>query len=186
MKKHVLGMIVWTLLIGSGMSHAQDADEAAVRQEETTIDQSAGQGQTPRVEALAGQYGVEQAQVESLRGKTGWGGTTIQLAMAQNLMKTDPKTYPTMTDALAKVEALRSEGKGYGAIAKELGFKLGPVVSAAQHTRNQMRHDAHHSQAPSNASVGKPEHPAKPEKMNHPPKAERPPKAPKPEKPPKP
>ena len=95
----------------------------------------------------------------------------------------------SVTEALAKVEALRAEGKGYGAIAKELGFKLGPVISDAKHTRNAMRkvgkpdaamkhdHDhshAHHEKAPKPEKAARPEKPAQPEKMG------------KPEKPPKP
>jgi hypothetical protein len=166
--------------------HAEtEADESAVQQEEAALDKSATEGNAPRTDQLAKQFGVEPAQVDALRGKTGWGGTTIQLAMAQNLVKTDPTNYPTMNEALAKVEALRAEGKGYGAIAKELGFKLGPVVSAARHARNEMRHDARHQ----HMHEKHPHRGERPQKMERAPKAERPPKAeraPRPEKPPKP
>ena len=116
---------------------AADADnaqqEAELTREEQTINKANVSNKTAQIEALAKQYGVEPSVVEGLQAKQpGWGGTSIQLSMAQNLVKTDPNTYPTMTEALAKVEALRAEGKGYGAIAKELGFKLGPVITTTR------------------------------------------------------
>ena len=81
--------------------------------------------------------------VEDLRTKHGWGGVTIELAMAQHLTHTDPKTYPTMTDALQKLDTLRADKEGWGKIAKDLGFKLGPVVSAAEHTRQELIRELH-------------------------------------------
>ena len=78
--------------------------------------------------------------VENLRAaKQGWGEIGIRLALAQELTKVDAKTYPTMADALAKVGDLRAGGKGWGAIAKELGFKLGPVMSEANRVRHELR-----------------------------------------------
>lgn len=37
------------------------------------------------------------------------------------------------------MKALRNEGKGWSVIAKELGFKLGPVVREVQHVRQALR-----------------------------------------------
>jgi hypothetical protein len=62
--------------------------------------------------------------------------------MAQRLTQTDATTYPTMAEALNKIETLRSQKMGWGKIANDLGFKLGPVVSAAMHTRNELRNES--------------------------------------------
>ncbi len=81
--------------------------------------------------------------MQNLRAnKQGWGETTIELSMAQQLMQTDSSTYPTMTAALNKIETLRSQKMGWGKIANYFGFKLGPVVSAAQHVRNELRRES--------------------------------------------
>jgi hypothetical protein len=183
------GVILALLALSGGRATAASSEETQLNQEETAINQQAVPKDAARIEALSKQYGVEPSVVEQIHTtQPGWGGVTIKLAMAQNLTKTDPTRYPTMSDALTKVEALRADGKGYGAIAKELGFKLGPVISAAKHTRNEMRHESHSASSPGQVPAekghaGKPPHaekPPRPEKPNHPEKM------PKPEKPPKP
>jgi hypothetical protein len=37
---------------------------------------------------------------------------------------------------------------GWGKIAKSLGFKLGPVVSAASHSRNEMKKESRAERSP--------------------------------------
>ena len=89
------------------------------------------------VTALAQQFQVPPITIEEMRNMNqGWGEIQIQLSMAQYIAKTDPKLYPTFHDALVRVEAMRKEGKGYGQIAEELGFELGPVVSVGNHHLN--------------------------------------------------
>ena len=72
---------------------------------------------------------------------------------------------------------------GWGRIAKELGFKLGPVVSAAQHVRNELRKDFHpvKSVAPKaekpEKTVGRVEKPARPERVSRPERPVRPERA---------
>jgi hypothetical protein len=168
-----------TLSMSTVARAAESGDEARLQKEETEIDKSFNQTSEGRSQQLADQFGVEKTQVESIRSKTGWGGTTIQLSMAQKLMQTDPKTYPTMTDAIAKVDSMRTEGKGYGAIAKELGFKLGPVVSEARHVRNAARHEAINTGATDRPEKVRGE---RPDNMERGPKAERAPRAARPEK----
>lgn len=81
--------------------------------------------------------------VENLRTtEQGWGEIGIRLAVAQELTKVNSATFPTMTESLARVGDLRAEGKGWGAIAKELGFKLGPVVSEANRVSHELRAEA--------------------------------------------
>ena len=119
-------------------------EEANLRTTQQALDtESTGRSTKSHAEALATQFKVEPQVVENLRtAKQGWGEIGIRLALAQELTKVDSKTYPTMTEALARVGDLRAEGKGWGAIAKELGFKLGPVVSEANRVRHELRAEA--------------------------------------------
>jgi hypothetical protein len=43
--------------------------------------------------------------------------------------------------ALERIGTLRNEGRGWGNISKQLGFKLGPVVSDTRHSLNDLRRD---------------------------------------------
>lgn len=102
-----------------------------------------GRTQKTHAEALAKQFNIEPHVVENLRtSKQGWGEIAIRMGLAQELVKTDSKTYPTMTEALQKVGDFRAQGVGWGVIAKDLGFKLGPVVNEVQRVRNEMRTEA--------------------------------------------
>lgn len=144
--KFLIKMTIWcvmalTVSVGFGPGAARASEESelqGVRQQldtETTARSSSG-----HAEVLAKQFKVEVGTVEQLRAsKQGWGEITIRMGLAQELVKTDPKTYPTMTEALQKVGDLRAQGSGWGVIAKELGFKLGPVISEVKHARNEMR-----------------------------------------------
>jgi hypothetical protein len=109
---------------------------------------------------LAGQFNVTPEAIQDLRAnKRGWGETTIELAMAQHLMQTDANTYPTMAAALNRIETLRSQKMGWGKIANYFGFKLGPVVSTAQHVRNELRRESR----PEKPNFRKAENSGKPE-----------------------
>lgn len=149
------------------------ADEARLETIKKDIDQSpVSLAQSEKVQTLSRQFNVDSGVVENLRAnKQGWGETTIELAMAQRLMQTDTKTYPTMTEALNKIASLRSQKMGWGSIAGNLGFKLGPVVSAAMHTRNELRKE---SRAPASLSAQKPDRSGKIEKPGRPENAGRP------------
>ncbi len=118
-----------------------DADEAKLQVLENEMDSGATAApDKSKVETLAQQFKVDPNIVEGLRRKGGgWGEMVIHLAMAQRLTKTDPKTYPTLADALQRVQTLRAEGKGWGAIAKELRFKLGPVISEVKRAQPELR-----------------------------------------------
>jgi hypothetical protein len=95
-------------------------------------------------------------------GKMGFGNVFISLALAKQQLAqmgiTQPTpeqlnaalvggTFPTGTTATGAVTtseplrgilAMRSEHMGWGKIAHELGFKLGPVVSSLKHTNQTM------------------------------------------------
>ncbi len=124
------------ILPGDRAWAAADPDETRLNAARQRIDR---QDAPPNAEALATEFGVSTATVERLRAqKQGWGETTIELAMAQQLAKTNPTAYPTMDAALAKIEGMRAQKQGWGRIARDLGFKLGPVVSSVQRARHDM------------------------------------------------
>ena len=202
-----LSMLIGSLAVGIAASLSQGvwaqpvtgSEEAVLRTTQQAFEtDGAGRPAKAHAEALAKQFQVEPQVVESLRSaKQGWGEIGIRLALAQELTKVDAKTYPTMADALAKVGDLRAEGKGWGVIAKELGFKLGPVISEANRVRHELRTAEKGSEARSQKlekelrkgegdrgthlqKTEHPEHLSRPERPERPQRVERPDK---PEKP---
>jgi hypothetical protein len=140
----LLGSLFLVMALGVPVWARANSDETQLETIKKEIDHgTTSSASSEKVKSLSSQFNVDPSIVEQLRAKNqGWGETTIELAMAQRLTQTDAKTYPTMTDALNKVETLRSQKMGWGKIANSLGFKLGPVVSAASHTRNELRKES--------------------------------------------
>jgi hypothetical protein len=140
----LLGSLFLIMALGVPVWARANSDETQLETIKQEIDRGATSSVSgDKVKSLSSQFSVDPSVVEHLRATNqGWGETTIELAMAQRLTQTDAKTYPTMTDALNKIESLRSQKMGWGKIAKDLGFKLGPVVSAASHTRNELRKES--------------------------------------------
>jgi len=173
---YVPSLIGILLLIGLPTMTARaqtDADQSRVEAVAKNIDKDvASKGSNTQVQVLSKEFNVTPKTVEDLRAKQGWGGVTIELAMAQHLTQTDPKTYPTMTDALQKLDTLRAEKEGWGKIAKDLGFKLGPVISAAEHTRQELVRDSQVAERPQ--KIEKVERPDRPQRPERPERAERP------------
>lgn len=157
----VLGGVMLLFALSTPLWARTDADEAQLDTVRKDIDKDwASAGQADKVQSLARQFTVEPGVVETLRAsKRGWGETTIELAMAQQLMQTDATAYPTMTAALNRIETLRVQKMGWGKIANYFGFKLGPVVSAAQHVRNELRRESR----PEKPTIRKAENSGKPE-----------------------
>lgn len=138
----LLGVLLLAALTQSPAWAQADQDERRLETTSKAIEKEASaKGHEGQVQALARQFNVAPSLVEDLRKKTGWGGVTIQLAMAQHLTQSDPLKYPSMAEALAKIEAFRTDKMGWGQIAKELGFKLGPVVSSAEQARHELSRD---------------------------------------------
>ena len=140
----VLGGMILLFSLSTPLWARVDADEAQLETVRKDIDRDlTARGEADKIQSLAKQFNVAPDVVQDLRAKKqGWGSVAIELAMAQEFSKTDPNTYPKLTDALQHIESLRTQKMGWGRIAKELGFKLGPVVSAAQHVRNGLREDS--------------------------------------------
>lgn len=134
-------VLILNALIGLGQEAALASEETELQSVKQQLDtETIARSSDKHAETLAKQFQVEVKTVEQLRAsKQGWGEISIRMALAQELVKTDSKTYPTMTEALQKVGDLRAQGSGWGAIAKDLGFKLGPIVSEMRHVRNEMR-----------------------------------------------
>lgn len=139
----VLGGLILLFALSSPLWARTDTDEAQLEIVRKDIDKNwANTGQADWIQSLVRQFNVTPEVVQNLRiNKQGWGETTIELSMAQQLMQTDATAYPTMTEALNKIDTLRNQKTGWGKIANYFGFKLGPVVSAAQHVRNELRRD---------------------------------------------
>lgn len=183
----VLGGLFLVMALGVPVWARADADETQLETVKKEIDSSTTAPATgDKVQTLSTQFNVEPGVVENLRAKKqGWGETTIELAMAQRLTQTDAQTYPMMAEALNKIETLRSQKMGWGKIAKDLGFKLGPVVSAAMHTRNELRKESRverSSGSPKPEKAGKTEKAARPEKVGRPEIAGRPERTARPER----
>ena len=147
----VLSLFLWvagSLIFGWGSVFAQllppASDDVKLRVTQQELDEdAAGRTQKAHAEALAKQFKVDPSVVVTLRAsKHGWGEIAIRLAMAQELTKTDSKTYPTLDEAMRRIGDLRTQKMGWGAIGKELGLALGPVVSEVQRVRQEMRAEA--------------------------------------------
>jgi hypothetical protein len=180
----VLGGLILLFSLSSPLWARIDADEAQLVTVRKEIDRDSTKGEADKIQSLSKQFNVEPGTVETLRAnKRGWGETTIELAMAQHLMQTDATTYPTMTEALNKIGTLRSQKMGWGKIANYFGFKLGPVVSAAQHARNELRNESRATGTSNTGKSGKPatatraERAGRPDRMSRPERPARPERA---------
>ena len=143
-------------------------------------------------------------------GPMGWGEVNISLSLAQALV--DAGTYTNLATALAGVPttvtnadgtttttveggvlAMRADGMGWGAIAKELGFNLGSLMSAsnknehavaaadkkseraAKAEKAEKAERAAKAERPERvAKVDRPERPSRPERIERPQRPERP------------
>ncbi|MEW6330821.1 MAG: hypothetical protein AB1560_05100 [Pseudomonadota bacterium] len=177
----VLGGLLLLFSLSTPLWARTDADEAQLDAVRKDIDKDwANAKQADRIQSLASQFNVTPETVQSLRArKQGWGETAIELSLAQQLTQTDANTYPTMAAALDKIATLRSQKMGWGKIANYFGFKLGPVVSTAQHVRNELRATAAPGTGKSvnPASVTKAERAVRPERVSRPERPARPERA---------
>ena len=173
----ILYGVAFVLLTGAPVWAQTDQDEERLQTTKADIDKDANAKKQNRVQTLSTQFNVSTDTVEDLRAKKqGWGEITVRLAMAQHLTKTDPQTYPTMNDALAKIDSMRSDNKGWGRISKDLGFKLGPVVRDAQHARQELAREARAERTDRLAKqdrVDRPDRPQRPERPERPNRPER-------------
>lgn len=168
----VLAGLMLVVFPGAPTRAQTDPGEARLEKVQKSIDQEAVKEQETQVQTLAKEFNVAPSVVEGLRANNqGWGEITIELAMAQRLSQSDPKTYPTLADASNKIKSLRAEKMGWGKIAQTLGFKLGPVISAAERAQHDLGAGARAEKsrgAEKSEGMGRPErveHPVRPERM---------------------
>ncbi len=145
----LLGGLFLVMALGVPVWARANSDEAQLESVRKDIDRVSTSASTDRIQTLSSQFNVDPSVVEKLQATNhGWGETTIELAMARRLTLTDATNYPTMTEALNKIETLRGQKMGWGKIANGLGFKLGPVVSTASHARNELRRESRVEKSP--------------------------------------
>lgn len=165
----VFGGLALVLAATAPLWAQADQDEGRLQATNRAIDKdAASKGSAVQVQTLSKQFNIPSSQIESMRAqKQGWGEITIQLTMAQHLTQTAPQTYPSMNDALAKIQTLRNEHMGWGKIARDLGFKLGPVVHDAEQARQDLAKDlraARTEQVTRQERTERPERPVRPER----------------------
>lgn len=133
-------------------------------------------------------------------GPMGWGEVNITLSLAQALV--DAGTAPDLQSALTGVTttttnpdgttttttsggvlAMRADGMGWGAIAKEMGFKLGSLISAGNRNEAAAAAKAERATGKAERATGKPERVAKVERPERPAKVDRPERPERPAKP---
>jgi hypothetical protein len=157
---------------------------------------------TPQTEVV-----TVETVVANPNGPMGWGEVNITLSMAQALV--DGGVYPDLQSALTGLEttvtnpdgtvvttveggvlAMRADGMGWGAIAKELGYNLGSLVSASNRGERVDAATAGKANGRS-ATAGKPdriaradrpERPVKPDRIDRPQRPDRPERPQKPER----
>ncbi len=115
---------------------APSKDEANLQRESSRLDKTASSssGEAAVIKRLTKDFGVEADRVTALRRKgLGYGELSIVLSLAQ-------KMPGGITDAsVEKVIALRQgpPAAGWGAVAKQLGVKLGTAVSQVKRVNNE-------------------------------------------------
>jgi len=137
-----LGLLTVDSPLAQLLSPASDDVKIQVTQQEMDED-AAGRVPKSHAQAMARQFHVDAQVVDKLReAKLSWGETGVRLALANELIRTDPKTYESVEAALLRVNDLRAKKAGWGSIARDLGVDLGQVVTHAQQVRQQMRAEA--------------------------------------------
>ena len=146
------------LLFGSGLALAQTANDGTAS---TTITSPEGARMASSYSSFAGSLENAQSLVNGLRtgnsitlgpsltgpnatapsaslapatGKMGYGNVNIAIALAKTSLAQQSISNPTpaqLSAALSGVLGQRSQGMGWGQIAKDMGVTLGSVVSAS-------------------------------------------------------
>jgi hypothetical protein len=142
-------------------------EEKQLRSAATATDKEASEpeGQKTVVSRLESTFNVDQARIDGLRAQNlGYGEIAIVLALAQ-------KMADGITDAnVQSIMSLRTgtPPMGWGEIARQLGEKLGPVISSVNAVAkgstgaDRAAHDAR------GAKPDRPEKPAKPDRPDKP------------------
>lgn len=165
------------LLAAAGLSPAfaqeKSRDEKKLDAAAASLDKEAGapDGQKTVVNKIMETYKVDEARVQALRDqKLGYGEVSIALGLAQGL------PGGINDENVAKVMALRQGPPvmGWGKLAKELGLKLGPVVSKVNKAAESARGKGKPSGAGKPAGAEGRDKAERPERGERPQRPERP------------
>jgi len=176
MKNNKILLLVAGLSLCAAMpvlAQEKTGDEKKLEKVSMELENDAGkqEGGAVVVEKLKTGFGVDDALVQGLRDqKMGYGEITITLGLAQQLPG-------GITDEnVQKIMAMRQGPPviGWGKIAQELGFKLGPVISKVKKVSAEARKQAAKMKKGEKGKMEKHERHEKPEKMGRPEKGARP------------
>lgn len=198
----------YTELAGSGTAAASLIDTLRSGGDFTVSEQVTTTTTNPDGTTTSTTSTVERT-VANPSGPMGWGGVNITLSLAQAMV--DSGAYPDLQSALTGttttttnadgtttttttggVLAMRADGMGWGAIAKELGFNLGSVVSgssrnmqsvAAKERRSEARAERASQREERAARAERPERAQRPERAERPQRPERAERPQRPERP---
>jgi hypothetical protein len=150
----IVSALVLTLTMLSAAWAVETKEEKGLQKESSEIDATASteKGGAVVVQRLEKEFGVTDAQIQALRDqKLGFGEIAIVFSLAQ-------KMTGGITDAnISQIMALR-EGPpvmGWGEIAKKLGFKLGPTISAVMKVNKEAGKDLGREEKGENERTGK-------------------------------
>lgn len=131
------GLLLWAALIPAA-AQERSAEEKKLEAVSGELDKKYSEGQQRVTDKIAAEFGVDSGLVLGLGyKKLGYGEIAIALSLAQGL-------HGTIRDEdLRKIVALRQGPPvlGWGRIAKDLGLKLGPVLSRVRKVAAEVRRD---------------------------------------------
>jgi len=175
MKNKEMVMMVSGLLLCAGMlvlAEEKSADEKKLDTATVEMDKDAAMPacQEAFQERIKTDFGVDEATVQGLRDKKmGYGEITITLGLARQLPG-------GVTEAnIQKIAALRQGPPvmGWGRISRDLGLKLGPVISKVRKISAEVRKQQKAAKM-GKGKGGKAEKPERPGKPDRPGKGGRP------------
>lgn len=142
MKNSKLQLLFAGLLLGAALIPAaaqeRSAEERKLEAVSGELDKKYSEGRQRVTDKIAAEFGVDSGLVLGLGyKKLGYGEIAIVLSLAQGL-------HSTIRDEdLRRIVALRQGPPvmGWGKIAKELGLKLGPVLSRVRKVAAEVRRD---------------------------------------------
>lgn len=178
MKKIFMLLTALLFVFSVSAAKAQTEEETRLETKASEIDKigSEGKGEKAVTDRLEKEFGVDEARINSLRDKNlGYGEVAITLSLAKNLPG-------GITDEnVDKIVSMRQGPPvtGWGNVAKELGVKLGPVVSGVDKVSSETRKELKKTERLEKRKEKmekqeKGEKPEKMERMERPEKPERP------------
>lgn len=187
MKKIFLVLTAFLFVFTVSASRADETkDETRLQAKASEIDKigSEGRGEKAITGRLENEFGVDEARIKGLRDKNlGYGEVAITLSLAKSLPG-------GITDEnVDKIVSMRQGPPvaGWGKVAKELGVKLGPVVSGVEKVRSETRKELKKTERQGKKEKmekrEKKEKQEKMERMERPEKPERPEKVERPDNP---